>query len=153
MEKIMIRLLALSFTFLFINTSMAQQCPQMEGDYLCSVNGSSYTARVTQETVNGVTTFNVISNGNDLEVITDGARRAVSFPNTDLRNASYVASCSGQRVVVNASGTLYNGSMRLGDATMRLNMGLSRSGSFETMTELTFNGMNFPVPTTTCQAI
>lgn len=149
----MIRLLTLTLSLLFTGLVLASECPQMQGDYLCAVNGSSYTARVTQDVVGGITVYNVVSDGSDLEVVTDGVRRTVSFPNADLRDASYVASCSSQRVIMQASGTLYNGSVRLGDAAMKLSMGLTRSGSFETQTELTFNGMSFPVPTTVCQAI
>jgi hypothetical protein len=149
----MIRLFILSLGLFLSSNLLASECPQMEGDYLCVVNGSSYSARVTQDTIDGVTVYNVISSGSDLEVITDGARRVVSFPNGDLRNASYVASCSAGRVIMNATGTLYNGSLRLGDANMKINMGISPSGSFETITELTFNGMSFPVPTSSCQAI
>lgn len=148
-------LLTLFVALIALPQANAASCPNLEGDYECRFNGQSYTARVTQEQVNGAWVYKVIQDGQDLDVVTDGRRRNFDFtsPDADIRNSEYTARCDRNRVIVTAAGDLYNGGRPMGRPSIEMILTQNGHGDFQSQTRITMGGFSLPPEVITCPKI
>lgn len=88
-----------------LSSTTVLACANFTGSFTCTVQDDNYTYALTIEQ-NG-TTFRITDDEGTDEFIADGRRR--SLPNdTNMRNASYVASCQGQSVVMTMVGEIFD---------------------------------------------
>lgn len=125
-------------------------CPQLEGTYRCTVNGTTAETTITQDLRNDVWTFTVSSDETSLEVVADG--RTYSVNNLgEIRNASYTATCSNEKLSITASGDVYSGGRRIGRGNSV--MGFSKqpnSNGLVAQTTVSMGGFSLPPQTVNC---
>lgn len=128
-------------------------CPDLSGDYLCRANGQEASTRVVQDTVNGRTTYTVISDAQDLEVIADGQRHRAQINDPSVRNATYIAKCSAAGLEVNTTADVFVNGRNMGRAITDFSMSLRPDGNVRTVTTIRLGGRSFPPVTANCQRI
>jgi hypothetical protein len=145
-------LVSLISTLSFLSFSAFGACPEIEGVYTCTVNGTSSEMVVNQELQNGVMVYFIDSNDLKLEVKTDGRRYNVDSPVATLRNPSYVSRCQNQRVKIDIKADVQSGRLTLA-ATMNLLFFQRADGQLESRSTITVAGYNQPSVTTLCQKL
>ena len=88
---------ALFATIFFFASSVALACPNLAGTYTCSEDGQDYQTVLSQNTVNGVTTYTMLEDGDEMNIIADNNRRE---ERTDSGYVGIKGSCQDNKLLI-----------------------------------------------------
>lgn len=135
--------------FAFAYSTGAWACPNLEGEYQCDIGQGGWDMQVTQTTTNGITEYQIVSNGETVGVVADGQTR--SIPDTDeMKNSTYKASCSGDLLDIDLAGEAYQEGNLLGKMVVDYHF-LKDGQNIALKVNGTFNGHAFPEQKGSCQ--
>ena len=93
--------------------NLSQACPNLTGNYRCSVFDEEGTIDVTQSAKDGVTTYSFKTSPNfsvfiaSDKIIADSKERA-AVPTQYMKNAFYKATCNGSTLKTDVKGDLFD---------------------------------------------